>query len=120
MRLDEPEKVMFAFVTYLEARELEPLVSLYEPDCLFVPEPGVQIRGHQELREAFRGMFASEPSLALHRTEVVRTSELALAANDWTLQMVLPDGSKLSRSGRSSLVLRRQNDGTYRIVIDRP
>jgi ketosteroid isomerase-like protein len=63
--------------------------------------------------------LALKPALVATPVEVLRNGQLAWIANAWTFRATAPDGTPIERSGRSSVVMRRQDDGTWRIVIDR-
>lgn len=119
MIFDSPAAVVRAFAEYVETRKLEPLLELYEPDALFIPEPQVRLIGRAQLRQAFSELFSSKPVLTLSVSELHEVSELAFVSNAWTLRAVAPDGQRVERSGQSSVVMRRGADGGFRIVIDR-
>jgi ketosteroid isomerase-like protein len=44
----------------------------------------------------------------------------ALASNDWTLTARAPDGEAIRQTGRSTVVMRQQRDGGWRMLIDKP
>ncbi|MFT3922218.1 MAG: SgcJ/EcaC family oxidoreductase [Myxococcales bacterium] len=119
MQPKTPAALVQSYVARVQQRELEALLSLYEPDALFVPKPHVHVRGHAALREGFEELFAIEPVLTVHIAEEHQATDLVLLANDWTLEGTTPDGRAVARSGRSAVVLRRGDDGSWRIVMDR-
>ena len=51
---------------------------------------------------------------------VAQTGDMALVTSQWQLSATGPDGKPAEMSGRSIEVLRRQNDGSWRFVIDEP
>jgi ketosteroid isomerase-like protein len=117
--MESPAAVMRAFAHGVLTRDLEGLIALYEPDALFVPEPQVHLTGHDPLRKAFTDLFAIHPMLELTTSEVLEASQLAFVTNAWTLRGTAPDGSPIERSGRSAVLLRRDGERGFRIVIDR-
>ncbi|HVT06794.1 MAG TPA: SgcJ/EcaC family oxidoreductase [Polyangia bacterium] len=114
-----PEAVISAFVTRMQARDLPGLLALYEADAIFVPSPDVRAQGEAALREAFRATLAMEPTIEARPTEVLSSADLAWVTNAWRFRGTTPDGAAVERSGQSSVVMRRQVDGTWRIAIDR-
>lgn len=114
-----PETVVSAFVARLQARDLPGLVALYEADALFLPGADARVQGEAALREAFLGTFAMDPTIEARPTEVLVNGELACVTNAWRFRGTAPDGAEVLRSGQSLVVMRRQVDGTWRIVIDR-
>ena len=115
-----PEELLSQFGRYVTQRALEPLLDLYEPDALFVPEPGVVHAGRAAIRDALAGMLALAPVMDTTVLAVHQASETALVIVDWTLRGTAPDGSAVAQSGKSADVLRRQSDGSWRILIDHP
>jgi hypothetical protein len=53
-RAETPEQVAQLFTEYLEAGDLDGLVSLYEPAAHFVPAPDTPLVGTSAIREALR------------------------------------------------------------------
>jgi ketosteroid isomerase-like protein len=52
--------------------------------------------------------------------QVLEAGDVALVVNDWTMAGTAPDGTPVVRDGRSADVLRRQPDGSWKVLIDRP
>lgn len=115
-----PEELMSRFGEYVAQHALDQLVALYEPDAVFVPQPGVVHRGHDAIRGALAGLLELSPSMQTRITEVHHVGETALVIVEWTLRGTAPDGSAVTQSGNSADVLRRQGDGTWRVLIDHP
>jgi len=103
----------------MQSHDLPGLLALYEPDAVFIPAPNQRVEGHAALSEAFLSTLALAPALEVKPVEVLSNGELAWVANAWTFRATAPDGSTIERSGRSSVVMRRQGDDTWRIVLDR-
>ena len=94
-----PHGLMRCFADRLNAADLDGLVALYEPSAAFEPQPGEIVRGRTVIREAL--------------------DEL-LAINDWSLTGTAPDGTPVRQHGRSTDVVRRQPDGRWLVLIDKP
>lgn len=115
-----PEDTLRRFAECVRDRDVEALVSLYEPEAVFSPSPDVVVKGHDGLPTAYREFFGLNPVLDLVRAQIHGLDDLALVANDWTLVGTAPDGTAITKSGRSSVVLRRGAGGAWFIAIDRP
>jgi ketosteroid isomerase-like protein len=72
------------------------------------------------IRDALRGFAALRPMLTGEIQAVVETADTALVTNRWTLVGTRPDGSPVEMGGVSADVVRRQLDGSWRILIDDP
>jgi uncharacterized protein (TIGR02246 family) len=111
---------MAEFRDRLHAGDLDGLVALYEPDAVFEPEPGAVAHGHDEIRAALAPFLAVAPTMVVEPQQVLTADDVALVVNDWTLTGTAPDGEPVRREGRSADVVRRQPDGTWKVLVDRP
>jgi len=117
--LDSPDSVIRRFSELLNARDVESVLALYEPDATFVPEPGRLVAGTDEIRAALGRFAALEPELDAEIESVREAGGVALVVNRWSLRGHGPDGP-VEMGGRSADVLRRQSDGSWRVLIDDP
>lgn len=109
-----PEQVPALFAGYLTAGDAEGLMSLYEPTAVRLTPQGAEVCGAGQLRAACVALCEQRARVEA-TTETVRTSgEVALATSTWTAHG--DDG--VSRSGRSTQVVRRQPDGRWLLTID--
>jgi uncharacterized protein (TIGR02246 family) len=115
-----PEELMSRFGEYVRAGALERLVSLYESKAVFTPEPGVVHSGRAAIQSALAGLLGLQPSMTTRVIEVHEADDIALVIVDWELRGTAPDGTAVTRGGRSADVLRRQSDATWRVLIDHP
>lgn len=49
---------------------------------------------------------------------VLQTGNLALLITEWSLSGTEPNGKPINLNGRGTIVLRRQSDGTWLMVIE--
>jgi uncharacterized protein (TIGR02246 family) len=116
----KPEDTIERFSQYVRERDLEGVVHLYESEAAFVSEPGAVVKGRDALRAMYGGLFGLQPHLDLDIVVAQRNGDLALIMNQWALTVTGPDGTPVRRSGRSSVILRRQATGQWLIAIDHP
>ncbi len=116
-----PEEVPRLWAETFSAGDLDALVALYEEeDAILVPQPGEAVTGIDGIREALSAFLATEPTFNLEVRKVLQAGDLALSFADWTLSGTGPDGEPIELAAQTSDVLRRQPDGSWRIVIDNP
>ncbi|HEX2086830.1 MAG TPA: SgcJ/EcaC family oxidoreductase [Solirubrobacteraceae bacterium] len=100
--------------------DLDGALALYEPEATFAPQPGAQVSGLDAIREALAQFIALRPSLSGEVEKVLEAGDVALVTNRWSLRGTGPDGAPLEMGGVSADVMRRQPDGTWRILVDDP
>jgi uncharacterized protein (TIGR02246 family) len=115
-----PREVIEAVADGLVAGDLERVISLYEPEATFAPEPGHSIRGTEAIRDALATFMALKPQMTGEIKKVLVADDTALVQNSWALRGCQPDGTAVEMSGTSADVLRRGEDGRWRILIDDP
>jgi uncharacterized protein (TIGR02246 family) len=121
MSASTPEEVPRLWAETFSAGDLDALVALYEEhDAMLVPQPGETVTGTDDIREALSAFLALRPTFDLEVRKVLQTGDLALSFADWTLSGTGPDGEAIEMAAQTSDVLRRQPDGSWRIVIDNP
>lgn len=120
MTARDPLGVHRIFAQAFSARDMNELIALYEPDAIFAPEPGKQVRGQAAIRQALTGFLAVARDFTLEPHMVFEANGIALLCSDWTLSGTDPGGNPVKLAGRTSDVVRRQSDGSWLIVIDNP
>jgi uncharacterized protein (TIGR02246 family) len=115
-----PERLIRAFTDRVHAGDLDGLVALYEPGAVFEPEPGVVLRGRDAIRQALAALLAVRPTMVATVVQVLEADDVALVVNEWTLTGAGPDGAEVRRDGRSADVVRRQPDGSWLVLVDKP
>jgi uncharacterized protein (TIGR02246 family) len=111
---------MRAFTDRVHAGDLDGLVALYEPLAVFEPRPGVVVYGRDAIREALAGLLALRPRMVARVVQVLEADDVALVVNKWNLTGTAPDGSEVRQGGRSADVVRRQTDGSWLVLVDKP
>lgn len=120
MSATKPEEVHELWAKYFNAGDLDGLVSLYERDALFMPQPGQTVSGDVAIRVALHAWLALRLKSNLQFQKSLESGDLALLFSQWTLSGIGSDGSEISMSGQTSDVVRRQADGSWLFVIDNP
>ena len=115
-----PEQVLESIVTGINSGDLEGLMPLYESEAAFATQPGSLAHGAPGVREALSGFISMKGKLDLEVTRVLEVGDLALVIGGWTFNGTGPDGEPVRLAAKNADVLRRQEDGTWRFVIDNP
>ena len=115
-----PEDLDHLFAQHLNARDLDALVRLYEPDASLTSPPGNTVRGHAAIRAALAAFVEARPTMTMAPRLVAQTGDIALLSSRWTVDMTGPDGKPTQRAGQSVEVARRQASGEWLFAVDEP
>jgi uncharacterized protein (TIGR02246 family) len=115
-----PESFLDAFFAAFNLGDRDALLGMYEPHGALVAGPGAIAQGSDAVRAALDGFLALRPTMNGHASSIVVAGDVALALTRWTLDGVGPDGAAVHMQGEATDVLRRQADGSWRVVIDNP
>jgi uncharacterized protein (TIGR02246 family) len=118
--MSTPEALMRTFSARLNAGDLDGLVALYEPAAVFEPQPGVVVHGQAAIRDALDQLLALGPTITADTVQVLAGGDVALVVNEWAMTGTGPDGTAVRQGGRSADVVRRQPDGRWLVVVDKP
>ena len=105
-----PEDLTRLFVERVNAGDAEGLAELYEPDAVVAFPPGSRTEGRAAILALYEGLVAARPHFPHEEpAPTLISGELALTST------VAKDGT-----GTRVQVARRQPDGTWLRVLDRP
>ena len=95
-------------------------MAIYEPEAVFVAEPGQAVKGPDSIREVINGFLSMNGTLEHKGQTVFATGDIALIHGEWVLSHPDENGKTVDMPMRTSEVARRQPDGTWRYIIDNP
>src|SRR3954452_21781432 len=105
-----PEDITRLFVERVNAGDAQGLADLYEPDAVIAFTPGRITQGRDAIVALYEGMLAQKPHFEYEEPLTTLISgHLALTATQ-------PQDD----AGARAQVVRRQADGTWLRVLDRP
>jgi len=122
MPAHKPEQCDLLLFEVLETGDLDAAVSLYEPDAIFVVSPDRVITGHAAIREFFRGIIEANATGKLDAVTAVSSADgtIAFTRAKGKSTSPGPDGKPVTTDFHTVEVVRKQSDGTWRIIIDDP
>ena len=116
-----PEECDRLFGEHVSTGDLDKVMALYEEGASFVQHDGHVTHGHHAVRQALSRLVAMRPKLRMDVVKVVvGAGDLAIVYNDWEMSAIGPDGKPRERAGKAIEVMRRQPDGSWKVVIDDP
>lgn len=100
--------------------DIQGVLASYEKGAAVMFEPAKQVSNPTEFKKMFEGFFQLNPKFDYSGHEVYIANDLALHISPWVMKGIAPDGSVIEQSGLSVSVLRKQNNGTWLLVLDNP
>jgi uncharacterized protein (TIGR02246 family) len=105
-----PEDITRLFVERVNAGDAEGLADLYEPDAVIAFPPGELTQGRDAIVALYEGMLAQKPHFEYEEPLTTLVSgDIALTATE-----------AQDEAGARAQVVRRQPDGSWLRVLDRP
>jgi uncharacterized protein (TIGR02246 family) len=105
-----PEDITRLFVERVNAGDAEGLAALYEPDAIIAFPPGRLTKGHDAILALYQEMVAQKPHFEY---------EEPLTTLVWS-DIALTSTQPRDDAGARAQVVRRQSDGSWLRVLDRP
>ncbi|MEU4533371.1 hypothetical protein AB0G15_00775 [Streptosporangium sp. NPDC023825] len=115
----------------IQAKDLDGIIALHEPEAAVVLYDGTIARGHKEIRAMYVDWFKSNPILKVNPLQTVEAGgkrgwdgkvrgRTAAIMGDYTLEQTAPDGTRESFTGNFCDTVSEQPDGTWLYVQDNP
>jgi ketosteroid isomerase-like protein len=80
------------WIQHWNARELDALMALYSADAVLLPPPGELIVGREKIKEHFKQLFDSAPSIHIQLTSDKTNSSGDLASDSGTYEETIGGG----------------------------
>ncbi|MDE3103364.1 MAG: nuclear transport factor 2 family protein [Chloroflexota bacterium] len=110
MKATRPEDLTRLFVERANARDAEGVAALYEEDAIVAFPPGAVTRGRTAIQKLFENMLSGEVHfLQEEPLPTILLGDIALTATP-----------AADEAGARAQVARRQADGTWLRILDRP
>src|SRR4029079_12409569 len=119
MNAHTPEEVHLRWLDAINAGDLDDVLTLYEPDSSIVDTDGDLVQGLDAIRKGTAGLLQLEPTFELHVARALQCGDIALLLSPWRMTGTA-GGDPIEMQGTTTDLVRRQNDGTWRFVIDNP
>jgi uncharacterized protein (TIGR02246 family) len=116
-----PEQLVREFESAFNATDIDRLLTLYQPDAAFVPQPGTVVHGTGQIRAALTEFLALRGQITIDPTLLVLIAgDVASVSGTWRLDGTAADGKRLALGVTTADVACLQPDGSWRFVIDNP
>ena len=116
-----PADVIAVFNEAMREGRVQDALALYEPDAVFIAQPGGPVLTERiAIRDALTQFAELRPTMTANILKVVHAGDIASVLSTWQLHGIAPDGAQVRMGATSADVMRRRPDGTWGILIDDP
>jgi uncharacterized protein (TIGR02246 family) len=119
-KIKTPEDLLKSQVEEFNKGSISFLLTLYEKDACFASRPGQVVKGLENIRTSMQSFIDIGVKLEAKVKRIFQTNNLALLITEWSINGTEPDGEPINLTGRGTVVMRRQSDGTWLMVIENP
>lgn len=120
MEHDQIQATIDANNSAVYAGDMEAILATFEPNGVLMSQAGMPAMGTPALVKAFKQFIAINPKITVTDHEIIQADDIALHSSTWKMSGKTPDGHVIEQSGFSVVVLRKQADGRWLMVIDNP
>jgi ketosteroid isomerase-like protein len=94
--------------------DLSTVMRMYDSTGIIVPEPGMPVTGQAKFEEAVKAILSIKGQMEIRTVYCLQTGNIAVGRSEWSIT----DGEEVKVSAKGIEVMRRQDDGSWKIVID--
>jgi ketosteroid isomerase-like protein len=114
MPATSPEQICHLFKQHMAQGDLEALLSIYDPEVVFLNSSGEAKHGREGLREELAPFASAKATFDFTIKQIIESGDIALMHTLWTVTSPQP------MSMYAIEVARRQPDGTWGWLIGDP
>lgn len=119
MLQDEITALNIDFGKAVSNRDLDAVLEFYASDARMLAPNAPMAEGRPAIRATLQGFLdAGLTSLDLHSLDVVASGDLVIDVGRYVLGVQPPGSEPLQDRGKYAVVLRRDADGSLKIIVD--
>lgn len=121
MKTIRPEDCDLCMEKAIQEKNIEAMLALYEPDATFILDSGESAVGLDEIRKALIPFLNVDNfKFTYLKAFPDADNKIAILRGHWVGTMKDENGATLEISGNDIEVVRLQDDGTWKFIIDHP
>lgn len=90
------------------------VLNMYDFTGIIVPEPGKTLSGKGDFEEAIKSLLSIKGKMEIKTVYCLQTGNIAVGRSEWSIS----DGDEVKISAKGIEVMKQQDDGNWKIVID--
>jgi len=109
-----PNEVHQALAAAYNTGDLATVLSMYDTSGIIVAEPGNPVSGAEKFEAAVKGILSIKGTMDIKTVYCLQTGDIAVGRSEWNIT----DGDEVKVSAKGVEVLKRQGNGTWKVLID--
>lgn len=94
--------------------DLNTVLNMYDATGIFVAEPGSPVSGREKFEAAVKGILSIKGKMEIKTVYCLEAGDVAVGRSEWSIC----DGDETKVAAKGIELLRRQPDGTWKVLID--
>jgi uncharacterized protein (TIGR02246 family) len=94
--------------------DLATVLNMYDTNGIIVAEPGNPVSGKEKFEAAVKAILAIKGTMEISTVYCLQTGDIAVGRSQWRIT----DGTEIKISAKGVEVMKRQPDGTWKVIID--
>lgn len=94
--------------------DLNTVMSMYDASGIIVAEPNNPVSGKEKFETAVKAILSIKGKMEIKTVYCLEAGDVAVGRSEWSIR----DGHETKVAAKGIELLRRQADGTWKIVID--
>jgi ketosteroid isomerase-like protein len=108
------EEVHSLLATAYNSGDLATVLSMYDVNGIIVAEPANPVSGATQFEEAVKAILSIKGKMEIKTVYCLQTGDVAVGRSEWSIK----DGHETKVSAKGIEVMKRQPNGTWKVVID--
>lgn len=101
-------------------KNLDGIMATYEKNASVVFKPLKALSDEKKVRKMFKKFFMVNPNFTFNGHQLIINNNIALHLNPWDMKGKMFGLIKMHKTGLSVVVLRKQSNGEWRMILDNP
>jgi len=94
--------------------DADTVLSMYDVNGIIVAEPGNPVSGKEKFEAAVKAILAIKGKMEIKTVYCLQSGDIAVGRSQWSIT----DGNETKVSAKGVEVMKRQADGTWKVIID--
>jgi ketosteroid isomerase-like protein len=94
--------------------DLATVLAIYDTSGIIVAEPANPVSGKEKFEAAASAILSIKGKMEIKTVYCLQTGDIAVGRSEWSIK----DGNETKVSAKGVEVMKRQSNGTWKVVID--